>query len=95
MNLLVELDGATVPLNRCDYVLWQPCGCPRGVTLAGAGDVVTEDDAWREFFPRKRDRERAQRSGLRMELMTHERWRNEVSDLMRKGCPHQKEQADG
>lgn len=92
MALMVELEGRTVPLNGCQYVLWEACGCPRGVTVASEGrpePVVTEDDAWRMFFDRKRDRDRAQRNGLRMELMTKDRWSREVMPLMRQwDCPH-------
>lgn len=87
MKLMVELDGVTVPLADCDYVLWKPCGCPRGVSVARL-DVVTEDDAWKSFFPTKRERERVQRQGHRMELMTHTRYLAEVYELMRAKCPH-------
>lgn len=92
MKLMVELEGRTVPLNGCQYVLWEACGCPRGVTVASEGPpepVITEDDAWRMFFDRKRDRDRAQRDGLRIELMTKDRWSREVYPLMRRwDCPH-------
>lgn len=92
MKLMVELEGRTVPLNGCQYVLWEACGCPRGVTVASEGPpepVITEDDAWRMSFDRKRDRDRAQRDGLRIELMTKDRWSREVYPLMRRwDCPH-------
>lgn len=92
MALMVELEGRTVPLNGCQYVLWEACGCPRGVSLASEhrpDPVITEDDAWRMFFDRKRDRERAQRNGLRIELMTHDRYSREVYPLMlQRTCPH-------
>jgi len=95
MRLMVELDGATVPLDDCEYVLWNPCGCPRGVTICRYG-VVSEEDAWRSFFPTKRERDRERKRGLRMELMTHERWVAEVMPLMRlRECPHQLATADG
>lgn len=92
MGLMVQLEGRTVPLNGCQYVLWEACGCPRGVTVASEGrpePIVTEDDAWRMFFDYKRDRERAQRNGLRIELMTKDRWSREVMPLMMQAnCPH-------
>lgn len=87
MKLLVEIDGKTVPLDACDWVLWMPCGCPGGVTVARLSP--TEGDAWKEFFDRKRDRERKQRQGYRMELVTHDRWKLEISELMRAECPHE------
>jgi hypothetical protein len=83
---VVELDGKTVPLADCDWVEWAPCGCPVG-TAAGRS-VATEDRAWRDFYPRETDRERAQQQGYWWELMTHDRWSVEVADLMIAGCPH-------
>lgn len=93
MNLSVEIDGKHIPLADCDWVLWAPCGCPAGVTVAQSrgGHIVnaTEDAAWREFWERKRDIDRRKRQGYRVELMTHERYSAEVYDLMRAHrCPH-------
>jgi hypothetical protein len=88
VNLLAEIDGQHVPIAKCDWVLWGACGCPYGVTVASY--AVTEEAAWRSFFDRKRDIERAQRRGDRMELMTHERWGREVMERMMARCPHTK-----
>lgn len=85
-DLLVELDGKTVPLTACQYVLWAECGCPQGVAVAGS-DIVTEEHAWKLFFDLKRDREKAKKT-RRLELMTHARYRAEVSALMIRPCPH-------
>lgn len=50
---------------------------------------VTEDDAWKIFYSLKRDRDRKQKAGYRMELLTHERYSREVYPLMRqRHCPH-------
>lgn len=89
MRLLTEIDGQAVPLDECDWVLWMPCGCAGGVTVARLS--LTEEDAWKEFFDRKRDRDRKRRQGYRMELVTQERWKSEISESMRKECPHKKE----
>lgn len=86
MKLLVEIDGETVPLYGCDYVVWAPCGCPQSVVSAG-DDIVTEDDAWKLIYDTKRERDRA-KSLRRMELMTHKRYCAEVSPLMYGKCPH-------
>jgi hypothetical protein len=88
LNLQVEVGGQMVPLNRCDWVKWAPCGCPVGVTIAGERFAVTEDDAWKQFYDRKRDAERARRQGYRMELVTHARWSAEIKDRMMARCPH-------
>jgi hypothetical protein len=84
VKLFIELDGATAPLEECDWVLFAPCGCPAGCMVA---DVApSEELAWKEFYPRKRDQGRAQKQGYRMVLMTRERWAAEVMPAMKAGC---------
>ena len=94
MNLLAEIDGIAVPLAKCDWVLWGPCGCPFGVTVGATptGSIVQpqEEDAWKAFYDYKREIVRARRDGCRVELMTHERYCAEVLPGMRTGCPHGK-----
>lgn len=87
-RLLVEIDGETLPLRSCDWVKWAPCGCPVGVSVAGEGLAVTEDDAWRSFYDRKRDSDRARRQGYRMELIPHARYGTEIMPRMLASCPH-------
>jgi hypothetical protein len=85
-RLAVEIDGTYVPLDTCDWVLWGPCGCPWGATLARS--APTEDAAWKEFYDRKRERDKAQRDGCFLEVMTHERWSREVAERMKTRCTH-------
>ncbi|GAA2107648.1 hypothetical protein [Streptomyces synnematoformans] len=89
-DLLVRVDGTAVPLSDCVWVMFRPCGCPCGVLTAAYGDIAhaTEAQAWHEFFPTKREREKYQRQGLRLELMVFDRYRREI-DLAAK-CPHGK-----
>jgi hypothetical protein len=85
-----EVDGQTVPLADCVWVLWLPCGCPRGVTVARS--APTEDDAWKAFYDgrgRWQEIAHAIRRGERMELMTHARYSAEVYERMLARCPHQ------
>jgi hypothetical protein len=93
MILHAEIDGQMVPLSKCDWVQWARCGCPAGVTLAGEGFAVTEQDAWKEFYERKRDADRARKSGERMELVTHDRWGAEIMPQMMAPCPHRTAEA--
>lgn len=86
VTLSAEIGGQHVPLTACDWVLWAACGCPIGVSVARYSP--TEDDAWKAFYDRKRDIERAQRQGERLELMTHARWCAEVMLLMTVPCTH-------
>lgn len=84
-----EINGRQVRLNECDWVLWSPCGCPRGVTMARYSP--TEDQAWKAFFDDWRGVAKAMQAtpGLRLELMTHARYSAEVYKGMLAGCPHQ------
>ena len=87
-----EIDGKTVPIQKCDWVMWRSCGCPQGVAVAGVyatWQVITEEDVWREFYSLKRDRDKAKRQGFRLELMTHERYCREVSPRMTVRCEHE------
>ena len=89
--LSFEIDGEHIPADHCNWVVWGPCGCPWGVTLAslhGDARVPTEDAAWKQFYDTKRERDVAQRCGVRMELMTFERWKAEVCDRMKARCGH-------
>ena len=85
-RLLAEIDGAVIPLDKCDWVLWAPCGCPCGVTLASY--APTEDDAWKTLYDYKREITKAQKQGCHLELMTHERWGREVMPAMQARCTH-------
>lgn len=97
MKLLVQLDsGETVSLNVCHFVRFEPCGCPSGVVKAGGTfePVNTEEDAWKEFYPTRRERDRA-KQGRRMVLMTHDRYVAEVSPQMAVHCPHGADEMPG
>ena len=95
--LMVQLDGGlTVPLSTCDWVFYNPCGCPRGVTMAQIGDTVLydEESAWRDFFEQDRKREtdalikRERKNGVTARLMTHETYKADVYPAMTARCPH-------
>lgn len=98
MKLLVELDGAPVPLADCDWVLRHPCGCVVQIQLAVAPDgrVYAADPtaAWHEFYAwdatRKRDRERLIRQkfadGYRVALLP----RHDAVDAMWRVCLHKR-----
>jgi len=84
-----RIGAVTVPLDKCDWVLWRKCGCPRGV--AAAADVPTEDKAWKTLYARWKDIAHAIRRGEHMELMTHERWCAEVAGQMLACCTHEQD----
>jgi len=82
--LYAEVAGKIEPLSACDWVLWGPCGCPWGVTVARL--APTEEAAWKRFYDYKREIVSAQKKGCTLELMTHARWSAEVMDRMRVRC---------
>ena len=86
LDLFAKIGDEHVSLTKCDWVLWGPCGCPFGVTVARY--AVTEDAAWKSFYETKREIAKAVRRGDHMELMTHDRYCAEVADRMRGRCPH-------
>jgi hypothetical protein len=89
-EIKVEIDGALHPLTNCTWITFRPCGCPCGALTAAFGDeaFATEEQAWREVFPLKRERDKYQRQGYRLELMSWDRYRAEVDLSIR--CPHGK-----
>lgn len=78
--ILADIDGKHVPLSDCDWVLFGSSGRPYGVTVGWA--APDEEPEWKIHSPRKRDRERAQRRGDHIELMTHERYSREIYPRM-------------
>jgi hypothetical protein len=90
LTLMVRVDGEIRPLSKCVWITWAPCGCAVGALTAAYSDQAhaTEDQAWREIYPTKRERDKYQRQGYRLELMSWDRYRAEV-DLAAL-CPHVK-----
>lgn len=70
-RLLVELDGSTVPLDDCTWVLLRPCLCLAAAAPASS-DLASADAAWRHFFAGTRRVHRevdyAKRHGYGVEL---------------------------
>jgi len=90
LTLMVQVDGEIRPLAKCVWITRAPCGCPCGALTAAYGDQAhaTEEQAWREQYPLKRERDKYQRKGFRLELMSWDRYRGEVDLAAR--CPHVK-----
>ncbi|MFE9398604.1 hypothetical protein [Streptomyces flavidovirens] len=89
-DLMVVIDGQTLPLTKCCWITYAPCGCPVGaLTAAWDGEAfATEDQALRQIYPTKRERDRHMKQGYRLELMGWDRYRRDV-DLSAR-CPHLK-----
>lgn len=91
-ELKVDIDGELHSLTSCVWITYAPCGCPCGALTAAFGDeaFATEEQAWREQYPLKRDRDKYQRQGYRLELMSWDRYRTEINLAAK--CPHMKAQ---
>ncbi|MFJ9985370.1 hypothetical protein ACIQUD_15280 [Streptomyces globisporus] len=80
-DLMVQIDGETVPLADCAWSMWAPCGCMVAISMAVSGTrtLATEEQAHKNHSPRKRDRDREIRDGDRWELITMARYRREIA----------------
>jgi hypothetical protein len=90
LTVMVHVDGEIRPLTKCVWITWAPCGCPCGALTAAFGDeaFATEEQAWREIYATKRERDKYRRLGFRLELMGWDRYRAEIDLAAR--CPHVK-----
>lgn len=87
-QLLVRIDGTTHPLNDCFWVRTDKNGCAYGSLLGNC--AVNEEQAHKEFAPRQRDRDRDIRQGYRIQLLTHEQWRQQAQPCFLGCCTHRK-----
>lgn len=87
---MAVIDGEPVPLADATWIFFLVCGCPYGAAAAASGGEVlaTEEQALRELYPLKRDRDRFRKQGRRVELMSWKRYRAEIDLAAR--CPHQR-----
>lgn len=87
MKLSVEIDGQMVALSDAVWVQSRPCGCPCSVMDADWGDgevFASEDQAWHELHPLKRDRERFMRQGYTIRIVTFRHYREHID--LRQTC---------
>ncbi len=84
-NLTVTIDGKPVPLDECGWLEREPCGCIVSVVVAvveakgGTGWVLaTAEQARKHFAPKKRDRDRAEKAALTVELITMTHYRENI-----------------
>ena len=83
-RIMVEIKGQAVPLSECDWIMYRPCGCTCGVLLAymheEGAPIYSEELAWKDWEPKKRDRDKRKAAGYRLELVTHK-------DYVARICP--------
>jgi hypothetical protein len=90
VKVLVEIDGSVAPLEECEWVWTEKCGCAVAMSYANTAD---EEKAWRDAFQYAKERAKLRRRGVTAELMTFKRARAEFLPMMRLEytCPHKKE----
>jgi hypothetical protein len=83
---MLHLGGENVRLADCFWVRFAPTGCAYGSLL---GDrAVNEEQAHTELVPRQRDRDRDERQGYRIELLTRQQWRAQAKPCFMGECTH-------
>jgi hypothetical protein len=89
-ELLVEVDGAQVPLKSCEWVFYAACGCPVGCCWPVIGDTVlaTEDAVFREMYGSKREAAKARKAGKTARLVSREDFLEDVVPALTGKCPH-------
>lgn len=86
IELMVTIDGETLPLDKCDWLWIDPVGHVIGAALAG--NLPREEEAYAEFENTSNGR-RLQRSwGFRMELIDHRRFGELATPCMTGKCDH-------
>jgi hypothetical protein len=93
-ELLVRIDGQTLSLRSCHWVLFGPNDC---AYASEYGDgAVGPEEAHKNFTPLKRDRDRQSRQGFRVELLSKEQWRKQAGPCFYRTCQHRAlETSDG
>ncbi|MGW6741724.1 hypothetical protein ACWGDX_13515 [Streptomyces sp. NPDC055025] len=87
-ELLVRIDGQTVPLSSCFWVIADPTGCVYSSTRGTT--AVDEEAAHRHFTPRQNDRARQNRQVWTVRLLTREQWREQAKPCFLDRCQHAK-----
>lgn len=81
-----EINGEQVPAADCDWQFNAPCGCAVGLSVVERGDefLGTEEQAWKAFEPRARDRKRMISQGYTLDLVR----RSDGVEAYRRPCTH-------
>lgn len=91
MKLMVEIDGQTVALNDCHWVLFDQDGCAFG-SIHG-DTALNAEAAHREFAPLKRHREKQIREGYVVRLVSGSQWKAQAEACFFGKCDHVKQAA--
>lgn len=84
-ELMVQIDGETLPLGSCHWVLFDSKDCAQASSYGT--QAVDAEAAHRHFRPRQRDRNRP---GHRVELLTKDQWRDQAAPCFYGTCAHRK-----
>ncbi|MFJ1647927.1 hypothetical protein [Streptomyces sp. NPDC088258] len=85
-DLMVQIDGQTIPLKDCFWVLADTTGCV--YSSAHGNTAVNEEAAHRHFTPRQHERARHNRQGWTVQLLTPQQWSEQAKPCFMGRCPH-------
>lgn len=87
-GVFLELAGKPVPIDDCSWYYYAPCGCCYGATLANHGNksLLTDDDAWQDFWGHANRIRKKKAAGYRFELGL----RQEAQQRLGVECTHGK-----
>jgi tRNA U38,U39,U40 pseudouridine synthase TruA len=79
--IYADVDGQPVPLDECGWLERRPCGCIVSAVVAvveGHYTLATAEQAGQHLRRTKRDRDKAAREGLTLELITMAHYRENI-----------------
>ncbi|MER5816859.1 hypothetical protein [Streptomyces californicus] len=89
-DLMVQIDGETVPLADCFWVRANRVGCAVGSVLPVSGDdvIATPQQAQREWSTTKRQRAQDAKHGMQHLLLTSKQWDERAKPCFLGRCNH-------
>ncbi|WP_329114565.1 hypothetical protein [Streptomyces sp. NBC_01353] len=91
MKLMVEIDGQTLPLNDCFWILADTNGC---AFASVRGDcAASAEQAHERITPRVRDRAKETKNGQAVRLLTRDQWKQQAEPCFLGRCEHRAEAA--
>ncbi|MGW1154541.1 hypothetical protein ACWD45_25055 [Streptomyces rubiginosohelvolus] len=89
-DLMVQIDGETVPLADCFWVRANAAGCAVGSVRPDLGDhlIATPQQAQREWSTTKRQRASDAKHGMQHLLLSPQQWDEQAKPCFLGSCNH-------
>ena len=85
-KVMVEFDGESIPLSKCDWLWYDPNDHVIGVTVAAG--IPDEDAAYAQFEAIKKDRDLQLSWGFYMDLIDHRKFGELAAPCLTGRCDH-------